>query len=254
MSVIQLSIVIPAYNEEGSIAQTVSDLAKALDTAQISFEIICANNCSKDKTAAIITELTAQDPRIILVNTPALQGYGIAVRTGLHHVKGEAVVICMADGCDKPEDVIAYYRALTSGTYDCAFGSRFMVAGSIKGYPELKMHLNRAGNFLLRLMTGAKYDDFTNGFKCYRTDFLRSIGPFVCNQFNLTIEMSLKAVMAGGRYIVVPNSWEERAEGVSKFAVIRQSILYLITIFYLLLDRTLKQKAYETMRRNNITF
>ncbi len=250
----RLSFVIPVYNEEDVIETTLTNLVAALEKESIDFEIICANNCSKDKSADLIRAFAAKDPRIICVDTPLLQGYGIAVRTGLHYATGEAVVIYMADGSDTPADAIGYFRMLIEKNLDCVFGSRFMNPGSVKDYPKLKMYLNRAGNFLLRLITQKNYDDFTNGFKCYRRDFLRMIGPFVCQQFNLTIEMSLKAIMAGGRFGVMPNSWQQRDAGQSKFAVFKQSVLYLSTLLYLMLDRFLKKNQYEAMRRQGLTF
>jgi hypothetical protein len=66
--------------------------------------------------------------------------------------------------------------------------------------------------------------------------------------------MSLKAVMAGGRFAVVPNTWKDRDAGQSKFALLKQSVLYLVTLVYLLLDRRLKGKHYLVMRRNKLTF
>ena len=61
-------------------------------------------------------------------------GFGFAVRYGLEHFEGDAVVIVMADGSDDPRDVVLYYRVLEAG-YDCAFGSRFMPGAVVTRLP-----------------------------------------------------------------------------------------------------------------------
>ncbi len=65
--------------------------------------------------------------------------------------------------------------------------------------------------------------------------------PLVCGEFNLTIEMSLKAVLGGATFAVVPNSWVQRSAGESKFKLLSLSWLYLMTIVYCLIDARLKR-------------
>ena len=88
------------------------------------------------------------------------------------------------------------------------------------------------GNWLIAILFGQRYYDFTNRFKCYRRVVIDAIQPLVSGQFGLSIEMSLKAIATGSRYAVVPNSWRNREGGKSKFKVLAQAYLYLLTLFY----------------------
>ena len=92
--------------------------------------------------------------------------------------------------------------------------------------------LNRLGNRFIALLFRQRYYDFTNPFKCYRREVVDAMHPLVSGQFNLSIEMSLKAVAQGVRYAVVPNSWRDRDAGSSKFKILYHSYMYLLTIFY----------------------
>jgi dolichol-phosphate mannosyltransferase len=95
------------------------------------------------------------------------------------------------------------------------------------------------GNRLIAWLVGSDYTDFTNGFKCFRREVIARIEPLVGAQFNLTIEMSIKATLSGARIAVLPNSWIERAEGVSKFNVLSLGSVYLLTIAYCLIQHRL---------------
>jgi dolichol-phosphate mannosyltransferase len=233
-----LSVVVPAYNEEAVIAQTLTALIACLEQQNIEYEIVVVNDASRDGTEAVLRDLEATRPRLRHVTNSGPHGYGCAVRHGLAHFTGDAVVVVMADGSDSPEDVVAYFRKIQEG-YDCAFGMRFGPNARVTGYPRFKRLLNRAGNRLIAWLVGSDYTDFTNGFKCFHRDVIARLQPLVGAQFNLTVEMSMKAVLGGARVAVIPNSWIERSEGVSKFKVMSVSGLYLLTILYCLVQHRL---------------
>jgi dolichol-phosphate mannosyltransferase len=235
-----LSVVMPAYNEEAVIAATVRALAAELDRQGIAYEILVVNDKSRDGTAEVLRSLQAEFPHLRHVDNPGPHGYGCAVRLGLANFRGDAVVVAMADGSDAPSDVVAYFRKIEEG-YDCAFGMRFGSGTSVEGYPRFKRLLNRAGNRLIAWLVGSDYTDFTNGFKCFRREVIERMQPLVGAQFNLTIEMSIKAVLGGARFAVVPNSWIEREGGVSKFRLVQAGRLYLATIAYCLLQHRLSR-------------
>lgn len=244
-----LSVVIPCYNEESVIEVTVKNLSEALKSAGILYEILCVNNASSDRTEDVLLKLTSEISGVRYINTPPIAGYGVAVRWGLEFFSGKAVVIVMADGSEEPGDVITFYQKIEEG-YDCAFGDRFAQKASVVGYPLFKRILNRLGNSLIAWISRANYNDFTNGFKCYQKHVIDSIKPLYADQFNLTIEMSINAVMSGARYAVVPNSWKDREAGVSKFKLLKQSKLYLMTIAYCWLRANLQGKNWRKMQEN----
>src|SRR6516165_11062891 len=163
-----LSIVIPAHNEEGHIAETVQNLAAALREAGIGYEILVINDNSSDGTERILATLSAAGIGVRYINNPPPHGFGFAVRRGLAEFRGDAVAIVMADGSDDPADVIAFYRKLESG-YDCAFGSRFISGARIIDYPIFKLVLNRLANLMIRTLFLVRYNDMTNAFTLYRS-------------------------------------------------------------------------------------
>ena len=228
----------PAYNEAAVIGATLRALIAHFEQQDFNYEILVVNDASRDATEAVLLDLEQTSPRLRHVTNPGPHGYGCAVRYGLRHFTGDAVAVMMADGSDSPEDAEAYFRKIQEG-YDCAFGMRFGPNSRVTGYPRFKRLLNRAGNKLIAWLVGSDYTDFTNGFKCFRSDVIDRIQPLVGAQFNLTVEMSIKAVLSGARVAVVPNSWIERTEGVSKFNVLPLCWLYLLTILYCLIQNRL---------------
>jgi dolichol-phosphate mannosyltransferase len=239
-----LSVVIPAHNEEGHIAATVGCLADTLRRAGITYEIVVVNDNSSDATERILLTLRASDPRVRCVHNPAPNGFGLAVRRGLAEFRGEAVAVVMADGSDDPNDLVAFYRKLESG-YDCVFGSRFIRGGRVVDYPKLKLVLNRFANLMIRMMFLLRYNDITNAFKLYRRSAIAGIQPLLSHHFNLTVELPLKCIVRGYTYAVLPNSWKNRKEGVSKLRIKEMGSRYLFIILYCWLERMLSRGDYR---------
>ena len=237
----KVSVVIPAYNEEAVIEATVRALSGALNAAGLAHEVRVVDDQSTDATWAVLIRLSAELPSLRPFRNSGQGGYGLAVRAGLGSFEGDAVIVSMADGSDSPADVVAYARALAGG-FDCAFGNRFSGQTAVQDYPLVKKILNRAGNLLIARLTGYRsYRDFTNGFKGYRRHVVDAMSPLVSADFNLTVEMSIKAVLSGATVQVIPNSWRDRDGGVSKFNLGRLGPRYLATIAWCLLGDYVKR-------------
>lgn len=227
------SIIMPAYNEEAVIEATIRDLAAYLDNAGLYYEMIVVDDASADRTAEIVAGLAAENPAIRPLHNPGPNGYGNAIRKGLEVYRGDAAVVVTSDGADAPKDVAAFFGKIAEG-YDCAFGERFGKDSTVIGYPPVKRVINRLANALLGLFTGSRYGDYTNGFKCYRREVVEAMQPIVSGQFNITIEMSLKAVLGGWSIAVVPNDWRQRDAGQSSFRILRLVRPYMATLVYCL--------------------
>ena len=111
-------------------------------------------------------------------------------------MSGDAVVIVMADESDDDRDVVRYWQALNAG-WDCVFGSRFIKGGGTVGYPPVKLLLNRLANTFLRLVFRIHLNDTTNAFKAYRREVIDGCRPLLAAQFNVTVELPLKAIVRG---------------------------------------------------------
>ena len=104
------------------------------------------------------------------------------MRAGLALVRGDIVVICMADGSDDAEDVVRYVRKIEEGC-DCVFGSRFIDGARVVNYPPVKRVLNRLGDRGMQLLFWTDFNDLSNAFKAYRTRVIRECGPFASEPF-----------------------------------------------------------------------
>jgi dolichol-phosphate mannosyltransferase len=239
-----LSVVIPAHNEEGRIEATVRELHRALAGAGIAHEILVVNDNSRDRTEPILKQLSQEIRALRYINNTPPNGFGFAVRAGLVAFRGEAVAIVMADGSDAPADLVAYYRKLQEG-YDCVFGSRFIRGARVVDYPWPKLVMNRLANFFIRTLFWMAYNDVTNAFKMYRRSVIAGVQPLLAYHFNLTVELPLKAIVRGYRYAVVPTSWFDRTQGVSKFKIKEMGSRYLFIVFYCYLEKYLSREDYR---------
>jgi len=234
---LKLSVVIPAYNEEGSITDTVKVIYNKLVVEQIEHEILVVNDNSKDNTLEILTKLSVEIPTLVVFTNLGPNGFGYAVRYGLERFTGDCVAVVMADLSDDPNDLVAFYRTMVETNVDCVFGSRFMRGGKIYDYPFHKLIVNRIANNIIKIVIGTRYNDATNAFKLYRKETIQGIKPFLAPHFNLTIELSLKCIVRGYSYIVLPNSWRNRKVGVSKLKIREMGSRYFFILMYCFIEK-----------------
>jgi dolichol-phosphate mannosyltransferase len=239
-----LSVVIPAHNECGNIKPTVLALVDVLTAAAIDHEILIVNDHSTDETEQECRDLERDFPTVRCLNNRLPNGFGLAVRSGLSAIRGEAVAVVMADGSDAPDDLVRYWRKLQEG-YDCVFGSRFIKGGSIIDYPIHKFILNRIANAILNGIFLHGFNDTTNAFKCYRREVIAGVQPLLSNHFNLTIEIPLKAIIRGFSFAVIPISWRNRKTGISKLKIREMGSRYIFIMLYCILEKSLSRGDYR---------
>jgi dolichol-phosphate mannosyltransferase len=233
----KLSIVIPAYNEEGSIEETLRLLYQRLEKDQIPHEIVVTNDNSKDSTELILQNLQKEIPTLVYYTNKGPNGFGYAVRYGLERFTGDCVAVMMADLSDDPSDLVKYYRKMLESNVDCVFGSRFIKGGATYDYPKVKLIINRIANFIVSMVMGIRYNDCTNAFKMYKRETMQGLKPFLAPHFNLTLELPLKAIVRGYSYAVVPNSWTNRKAGESKLKIKEMGSRYFFILMYCLIEK-----------------
>lgn len=235
----KLSIVIPVYNEEKNIAKCINELQAALrEKHEIPYEIIVVNDNSTDDSEEVVRAEMAMDAAVRIVNRTPPGGFGRAIRSGMEAVMGDVVVVYMADLSDSPEDVVAYYRKIREG-YDCVFGSRFIKGSEVQNYPPVKLLVNRIVNRCIQLMFWTRFNDLTNAFKAYRTAVIRDCGPYRACHFNLTLEMSLGALIRDYNIAQIPIRWYGRNWGSSNLKLGEMGRRYLSTLLVMFFQRYL---------------
>lgn len=230
----KISCVIPAHNESKCIGKVINDLVLKLENNKIDYELVVVNDNSFDYTAEVIDNISEKNKRIKPVHRKEKPGFGRAVKAGIEQASGEAICIVMGDGSDDPEDVIRLFEKLQEG-YDVVYGSRFMKESQVHNYPFLKLKVNRIANYFIRVFFSMGNEtDITNAFKIYKKNVINSIQPIESNEFNITIELPLKAELKGFKRAAIPARWYGRESDVSKFSIFKMGKCYLGTLAKLL--------------------
>jgi glycosyltransferase involved in cell wall biosynthesis len=204
---VRVSFIVPAYNEEATLAELLERVAE-LDLDK---QIIVVDDGSTDRTAAIAQEWADRGVELVQQQN---RGKGAAVRTGIGHVKGEIVVIQDADLEYDPADVPTLIEPIERGAADVVFGSRLSGGRPQRAY----MFWHLVGNRLLSLVTNILYNttlsDMETGYKAFRADVLRSL-DLRENDFAIEPEITSKVCKRGLRIYELPISYYGRtyAEG-----------------------------------------
>ena len=250
----QISVILPAYNEEANIGPCLTELLRCLVGENgLRVEVIVVNDNSKDNTEAEVLKIAEAWPgcvRLIRRHPPG--GFGRAVRTGIAFATGDVVIIYMSDLSDHPEDALAYYNKIQEG-YDCVFGSRFVKGAVIKRYPRAKLVVNRIVNKSVQWMFWTPMNDLTNAFKAYRREVVQTCGPYKACHFNITLEMSLSALIGGYRIAQIPIGWEGRTWGSTNLRMGEMGRRYLCTLLMLFFQRILMNDDVKSERLGKTT-
>lgn len=180
---VDLSIVIPAYNEEGRLAPTLDAIRAYLDHPDVSggpaaeypqWELIVVDDGSTDRTADIAAEAAARDPRVQLLRGGSNRGKGHALRQGVLASYGRRVLVTDADLAAPIEELPSLEKALADG-HAAAVGSRARPGASIGVHQHrLRELLGRGGNFLIRAVAVPGIRDTQCGFKLFDGDRARA--------------------------------------------------------------------------------
>ncbi|MEM1157455.1 MAG: glycosyltransferase family 2 protein [Verrucomicrobiota bacterium] len=239
-----LSIVIPARDEAACIINTVEHLHLELSLQKIPHDIVVVDDGSSDETFAVLKTLQEKIPELNPIQNSGPHGFGRAITRGLEAMRGDAVVIMMADESDDVRDVVRYWEVLNEG-YDCVFGSRFLKGGGTIDYPRVKLIMNRMANAFIQILFAIRLNDTTNAFKAYRRDVIEGCQPILSPHFNITVELPLKAIVRGFSWSVVPITWRNRRAGESKLKIKEMGSRYLFICLYIWLEKYFSRGDYK---------
>ncbi|RKX71220.1 glycosyltransferase family 2 protein [candidate division WOR-3 bacterium] len=194
---VDLSIIIPVYNEEDSI-RSVLERVKELP---IEKEIIVVDDCSRDRTYEILKEIDG----IRLIRHEQNRGKGAAIRTGLTHAKGRFTIIQDAD-LEYPVEVIP--KLLIRGS-DIVYGSRMLGRSR---FLFLSYWANRLLSLLTSLLYNHRITDMETCYKLIRTDLLKAL-KLKANRFDIEPEITAKLLRSGHRITEIPIDYIGRKRG-----------------------------------------
>jgi dolichyl-phosphate beta-glucosyltransferase len=205
VSSIQLSILIPAYNEEFRVCGTIELLEAYLDQQDYGWEILVVNDGSTDKTSLVVAE---RHPEVRLVEYSGNKGKGYATRIGAPQCKGEFILIYDADGSTPIEDVEKLWPFFDDGA-DIVIGSRAMDNSDVQvRQPLYRQSMGRIYNVLLRLLMLTNFKDTQCGFKGVRYSCVETVFPLMTiDGFGADCEMLFIAAKKGYQIEEVPVRW-----------------------------------------------
>jgi glycosyltransferase involved in cell wall biosynthesis len=193
-----LSVVVPVYNEAGTISLVIGRVLKA--PVNLTKEIIVVDDASTDGTRELLQRMPPGEIRLVLHDVN--QGKGAAIRTGVAHAIGDIVLIQDADLEYDPRDYPLLLEPILEDQADVVFGNRF------HGGPHRVLYFwhyaaNRALTLLTNLLTGLNVTDMEVGYKVFRRDVLRRL-TLKSDRFGFEPEVTVKVAKLGCRVYEVP--------------------------------------------------
>ena len=195
-----VSIVIPVYNEQATVARVISRVA----ALPLNSELVIIDDCSTDNTREILSRV-ADLPQVTVVLKEKNAGKGAALRTGFEHARGEFVIVQDADLEYDPRDIPPIIEPLLRGEADIVYGSRF-----IGDVVHDKSFVHRFGNAVLtkasNLFSGLKLTDMETCYKAFTREAMEAVN-IEQERFGIEPEITAKLARRGFRFKEVPISF-----------------------------------------------
>jgi glycosyltransferase involved in cell wall biosynthesis len=196
-----VSIVVPVYNEQDTIAAVVERLLTV--ALPVPREIIIINDGSRDRTAEVLSRLSELDrERLMIIDLPENRGKGYAVRLGFARASGTIVA-----------QIGSLVAPILAGRTGVVYGSRFLAPGSASA--TLGYAANRGLTWLTNVLYGSSLTDMETCYKVMRTGIARAL-PLTADRFDIEPEITARLVLAGHQIIEVPVSFSPRSRAAGK--------------------------------------
>ena len=210
---VELAIVLPVFNEGEAVVPVLRSLAAGITTPH---ELVVVYDFDSDTTVPVVARLASELPGLRGLRNDLGRGVLNAMKAGISGTSAPFVLISMADGSDEPS-VIDPMMALARAGADVVAASRYMPGGRQIGGPPLKRLMSRTAGLTLHWFAGVPTHDPTNNFKLYSRHFLESVTVESTAGFELALELTVKATIAGCRVAEIPTTWRDRTAGQSNF-------------------------------------
>lgn len=208
-----LSIILPVYNEGEAVEPVLRALSAGIRTPH---ELVVVYDFEGDTTVPVVARLAMEIPNLRGLRNDLGRGVLNAMKSGIAGTTGEFVLISMADGSDEPHVIDPMVRLARAGA-DVVSASRYMKGGHQVGGPLLKRLMSRVAGLSLHHLAGVPTHDSTNNFKLYRRSFLESTPIESSAGFEVALELTVKATLAGRAIAELPTTWRDRTAGKSNF-------------------------------------
>jgi glycosyltransferase involved in cell wall biosynthesis len=209
----KLSIVIPVYNEESTIAEVIRRVL-AVELGDIQKEIVVVNDGSTDASKEIIDRASIENAHALLIHHSLINlGKGAAIRYGFQMVTGDIVIIQDADLELDPNEYRQLIKPILEGRAEVVYGSRFL-----KANPKIPRHTrlgNRVTNFVAQILFGSQLTDMHTAYKVFRADVLKKL-KLTAVRFDIDPEITARLLLAKVNILEVPVSYNPRTPDEGK--------------------------------------
>jgi glycosyltransferase involved in cell wall biosynthesis len=214
-----LTVLIPAYNEEGGIATVVDWIRRALEPAGLDYEILVVDDGSVDRTAEI-----AAESGVRVLSHGGNRGYGEALKTGIQHAAHEWIAIIDADGSYPAEQIPELTRHLARA--DMVVGARTREGAAI---PLIRRPAKKFLTWLASYLTGTKIPDLNSGLRIFRRRLALEFLHLLPSGFSFTTTITMCALNNGYVVQYVPIDYLPRT-GSSKIRPLQDTLNFLLLI------------------------
>ncbi len=223
-----LSIIIPLYNEDESLTELHNWIEKVMQTHHFSYEIICIDDGSSDQSWNVITQLSAKNPNVKGIKFLRNFGKSQALHAGFAKAQGKVVITMDADLQDSPDEIPELYNLIINQKYDLVSGWKKKRYDSV----VMKNLPSKLFNWAAQQTSGVKLHDFNCGLKAYKNIVIKNIE--VSGEMHRYIPVLAKNAGFGNISEKVVQH-QARKYGTSKFGMSRfiNGFLDLITIWFL---------------------
>jgi glycosyltransferase involved in cell wall biosynthesis len=219
-----VSFIIPAYNEEETIGEVITETTQVMRSLGLNYEIIVINDGSTDKTEFAAS---TSDSDVTVFSNTTKRGKGYCIRLGAKHAIGNILVTLDSDGEHKPKEIPDLLAPLLKGA-DIVAGSRFLGNSG-----EVTSKVNIVGNALfniaIMILTGHLVSDSQTGFRAIKKEVFEKL-DLQSDGFDIESEITVKSLLNGFTFKEIPITVERRKYNISKIKLISDGRKILTTI------------------------
>jgi glycosyltransferase involved in cell wall biosynthesis len=221
-----LSVVVPAYNEEGTIARVIRRLLAVPHL----LEIIVVDDCSTDGTFERASSVAAEHSEVRILRHEKNLGKTAALKTAFAATRGGIVIIQDADLEYDPSEIIDVIQPILDGAADVVYGSRFLVRKATRVLYFYHYLANKLLTFLSNLLTNVNLTDIETGYKAFRGEIIRNM-IISSKGFGFEVEATAKVAKLGCSFYEVPISYYGRTYEQGKKIQFSDGLMALLLIF-----------------------
>lgn len=249
----KLSVVMPAYNEEKTIAEIVGRVQNLPNL----FELIVIDDCSSDNTQQIVEKIALQDQRVIYIRQSANGGKTSALKIGFALTQGDIVIVQDADLEYDPTEIQDVIEPILDGHADVVYGSRFMVKKAARVIYFYHYIANKGLTFLSNCLTNLNMSDVETCYKAFRGEIIRNM-IITSSGFGFEIEVTAKVAKLKCSVYEVPISYYGRTYEEGKKIGFKDGVaaLWYLLKFNLLvsLKNSFKGNSIQIISEKDIKF